>query len=1471
MSLGEHQKEMLGLARQQNVLVSGKSGIGKTFAAAFLTREVLLGDATKKVLVVVTGAEKTNDVYQLLTRLCSQKVAASLDGNAHSWHDDGFAKAECQAARIVCVSPAIASNLFYCGFISLETLALIVLEHTEELYKHASVFCQRLVTKYTKLARDDRPRIFGMVSKPLSELDLPSNDNPLYKLLLACCIAQPTFRKRATIAPILVETFQYEPVNYSEVVGYPVEFLRGVNGLRCNVESLYQNLLNLGNLNSQYDVLTVETRRKRFVASAEAVLEQLGLWCFFKFVELEIRHEMDEALRLPITNGMDTTTIQGILSLGQTTDDDTIAADASPPIDQHADIQAAKAFLDWITEQQTRHGLGATNSRLKKVADLFGSFMENTVENKRCWVFLQRRAHSRVVAEYLTACFPAYPPCCSMQGSGQANVVGAEKHARTSDVEEQFNAGATPLLVSTAMSSEVERIAPCGLVISMDEVVDPHKLLDFRQRAHPDHGVFKYIIPDTTIDFDKYKSLFHKMAALLSMDSDTNTRETLDQAVHPRKNKRGYNHHGGRTKYELYHADVKTKMKLENSIQILTAFCHTLPGIKIYDNRPLYLIKRHLMGGAEARKRGKFRANQISTDANESHDSQRRFLYSASLKLPSMLRMKQNINTPKVTSDKQAKCIAAFKAVEELLKRGYLDRRFKSKLLVNRDVIPQDSIDEDMELSTQNSYDIPPVTAVEMGLPPFTSKLTDGDAAHTYLYLYGLDGMNYGILCTEPLFDGRTEDCRRFDLATSDVLEPAVRVVAMSPNPQCIRLDPAEMTKALKFHVVLMRLICTGVDAAMKPTPDVAKEFSTKNDKGYVVVPAGRSSGGVSIDWDAIDHFLSTDLLRPAWPMSDLSGQDEWVFVSNKRRNVAYIVKEVTNIKVGDVATLVAGNENYWSYNIRRAKSAPGRPILGRWYTKENLLEASRDQPFVYGIEIPGTVPLIRFVHERNLQLDYGHLKERLLIPEQTSVLALTKTKYFEALSLLPLIFEFERKCQLSTLMRSIGCDIDTKHLEEATTRPAYERLETLGDCFLKLESTWWLYQNRSDIKAEGTLSMMRGDMIRNDRLCQLSMKKLLHHYMIYPKDFEQQPFRSWIPSCMGRTPDSVIAHLKWIADVLESTCGAWTGCSVCVAPQIYNKVYFPDCLPQPLAPLARPETPRDLATWDLTHLGYDDIPERMYLLQTSLKYNFKDKRLLLEAITHPSVAQWLIHADKTTTNVVWKGDYERLEYLGDALIEYLVVTYAYIQFPTWQPSALSDWKGATVCNDSLGKAALICFHIDQIMLTGSMRMDPHLAEKLADVKRLHADGAPTSDLPHVTMPKIFADGFEALCAAVFIDAGCDLHVIRDVFLGPLLATIGEDAIALVTKRNVPKASDACLPQATNVLDEPSADDVVDGAEEPVVVNALALDEEVAVDAHMEVKAVEIVTSKIEVVESRPDAQSKAPIEIIEIDDSDDE
>ncbi len=112
-------------------------------------------------------------------------------------------------------------------------------------------------------------------------------------------------------------------------------------------------------------------------------------------------------------------------------------------------------------------------------------------------------------------------------------------------------------------------------------------------------------------------------------------------------------------------------------------------------------------------------------------------------------------------------------------------------------------------------------------------------------------------------------------------------------------------------------------------------------------------------------------------------------------------------------------------------------------------------------------------------------------------------------------------------------------------------------------------------------LQMEEADtIIRNDRLIQFALAANLHRYIVYPAEIEQHPFECWKPSCMGKTPKSVVAPAKWIADVLEAICGAylvgqgevgarhflkWIGVSVLSDPHTFARPFYPDCYPNAL------------------------------------------------------------------------------------------------------------------------------------------------------------------------------------------------------------------------------------------------------------------------------------------------------------------
>ena len=82
--------------------------------------------------------------------------------------------------------------------------------------------------------------------------------------------------------------------------------------------------------------------------------------------------------------------------------------------------------------------------------------------------------------------------------------------------------------------------------------------------------------------------------------------------------------------------------------------------------------------------------------------------------------------------------------------------------------------------------------------------------------------------------------------------------------------------------------------------------------------------------------------------------------------------------------------------------------------------------------------------------------------------------------------------------------------------------------------------------------------------------------------------------------------------------------------------------------------------------------------LENLLSYNFKNKNLLLEALTHPSMS----FNQKKIFN------YERLEFLGDSVLSTAISEYIFNKFKTANEGTLSKKRSILVSKDTLSKIA---------------------------------------------------------------------------------------------------------------------------------------------------------------------------------------
>lgn len=81
--------------------------------------------------------------------------------------------------------------------------------------------------------------------------------------------------------------------------------------------------------------------------------------------------------------------------------------------------------------------------------------------------------------------------------------------------------------------------------------------------------------------------------------------------------------------------------------------------------------------------------------------------------------------------------------------------------------------------------------------------------------------------------------------------------------------------------------------------------------------------------------------------------------------------------------------------------------------------------------------------------------------------------------------------------------------------------------------------------------------------------------------------------------------------------------------------------------------------------------------IENKLNYVFKDKDLLKKALTHKSYAHDFKKDDVDSYN-------ERLEFLGDAILEHMVSIYLYTHTPKMKEGVMSKKRAEIVCESSL-------------------------------------------------------------------------------------------------------------------------------------------------------------------------------------------
>ncbi|KAK4746446.1 hypothetical protein SAY87_012758 [Trapa incisa] len=352
-----------------------------------------------------------------------------------------------------------------------------------------------------------------------------------------------------------------------------------------------------------------------------------------------------------------------------------------------------------------------------------------------------------------------------------------------------------------------------------------------------------------------------------------------------------------------------------------------------------------------------------------------------------------------------------------------------------------------------------------------------------------------------------------------------------------------------------------------------------------------------------------------------------------------------------------------------------------------------------------------------------------------------------------------------------------------------YERAELLGDAYLKWVVSKFLFLKYPQ-KHEGQLTRMRQQMVSNMVLYEYALSKGLQSYIqadrfapsrwaapgvlpVYDEDIKDEDsslfdnkstttavdYRSKLDysdaddemedgELENDSSSYRVLSSKTLADVVEALIGVyyveggknaanhlmkWVGIQVEFDNDEIECSIKPSNVPESI----------------LRSVNFD-------ILEAALNIKFKDKGLLVEAITH---------ASRPSSGV---SCYQRLEFVGDAVLDHLITRYLFFTYTDLPPGRLTDLRAAAVNNENFARVA-VKHKLHLHLRHGSTALERQIREFVKEVQvELLKPGFNSFGLGDCKAPKVLGDIVESIAGAIFLDNDRDTSVVWKVFQ-PLL------------------------------------------------------------------------------------------------------
>lgn len=334
-----------------------------------------------------------------------------------------------------------------------------------------------------------------------------------------------------------------------------------------------------------------------------------------------------------------------------------------------------------------------------------------------------------------------------------------------------------------------------------------------------------------------------------------------------------------------------------------------------------------------------------------------------------------------------------------------------------------------------------------------------------------------------------------------------------------------------------------------------------------------------------------------------------------------------------------------------------------------------------------------------------------------------------------------------------------------------YERLEFLGDCFLKMATTISLF-TLDPGRSEYDYHVDRMVLTCNQSLYNIATEVKLEEY-VRSTEFSR---RTWYPEGLilkrGKRTEAKRKHelaAKVIADVCEALIGA-------AYMTTRHQGSFDMAVSAVTSVVKDPK--HSMTKWSEYYATYKK-PEWQTRQPTPIQMDMADKfhQRMGYKFNHPQLLRCAFYHPSYPTSSENLPSYQRLEFLGDALLDMVCVDYLFRRFPGADPQWLTEHKMAMTGNHFLG---FLSFYLEfhRSILTNSAQVLGDHTEYVSEIEMaLRAAKGETIDAGDEESnfkrnfwvnckrpPKGLADVLEAYVGAIFVDSEYDYGTVQAFF-----------------------------------------------------------------------------------------------------------